>query len=220
VPGYDYIRDPEAIYARSFALVREATDLSRVEETLQPLVIRIVHACAQPDVVGALQWSPRIETLAWQALCEHAPLYADCEMVVQGVIRRRLPADNSVICTLNNAGVPALAQQMQNTRSAAALEHWRERLQDAVVVFGNAPTALFYFLEQVAAGALPKPAAVVGLPVGFVGAAESKAALAEHAGALGLPFLTLIGRLGGSAMAAAVLNALARMVAAKAEAAA
>ena len=220
MPGYDYIRDPEAIYARSFALVREATDLSRVEETLQPLVIRIVHACAQPDVVGALQWSPRIETLAWQALCEHAPLYADCEMVVQGVIRRRLPADNSVICTLNNAGVPALAQQMQNTRSAAALEHWRERLQDAVVVFGNAPTALFYFLEQVAAGALPKPAAVVGLPVGFVGAAESKAALAEHAGALGLPFLTLIGRLGGSAMAAAVLNALARMVAAKAEAAA
>lgn len=208
MPGYDYIRDPEAIYARSFALVREATDLSRVEETLQPLVIRIVHACAQSDVVGALQWSPRIETLAWQALCEHAPLYADCEMVVQGVIRRRLPADNPVICTLNNAGVPALAQQMQNTRSAAALEHWRERLQDAVVVFGNAPTALFRLLEIIEETGT-HPRAIFAFPVGFVGAAESKQALADFATSAQIPFITLHGRMGGSAIAAAAVNGLA-----------
>ena len=205
---HDYLRDPQAIYARSFRLVREATDLTGIAPQLQPLVIRIVHACAIPEVVQHLQWSEGVETAAWSALGEGATVLADCEMVVNGIIRRRLPAENSVICTLNDAQVPALAKQLQNTRSAAALELWREHLANAVVVFGNAPTALFRLLEIMRETAV-RPRAILGFPVGFVGAAESKRALVNFAIEAEVPFITLHGRLGGSAIAAAAVNGLA-----------
>ena len=188
--------------------MREATDLSRVDPALQPLVIRIVHACAMPEVVQDLEWSPGIEAHAWAALNDGAPLLADCEMVVQGVIKSRLPAANPVLCTLNDERVPTLAKQINNTRSAAALEYWREHLARAVVVFGNAPTALFRLLEIIAQTGT-QPRAILGFPVGFVGAAESKQALADFAVSAGIPFITLHGRVGGSAIAAAAVNGLA-----------
>ncbi len=202
----DYIRDPDAIYAASVEAIRRECDLSGIPDDLQALAIRVVHACGMPDVASDLVFSPGAGALGRQALQAGAPVLVDAEMVAYGVIRRLLPAGNPVICTLNDAKVPDLARKLGTTRSAAALELWRERMGGAVVAIGNAPTALFRLLEMVAQGA-PKPALVLGFPVGFVGAAESKAALAANT--LGIPYVALSGRRGGSAMAAAAVNALA-----------
>jgi precorrin isomerase len=202
----DYLRDPKAIYAESFRQVRAASDLSRVPADLESVALRLVHACGMPEVLDDLVWSADLAVSARQALAGGAPVLADCRMVQEGVIKSRLPAGNDVLCTLPDPRVPALAQQLGTTRSAAAVELWRDRLADAVVAIGNAPTALFHLLELIADGG-PKPAAILGFPVGFVGAAESKEALA--AGDHGVPYLALRGRKGGSALAAAAVNAFA-----------
>ena len=202
----DYLRDPKAIYAESFRQVRAASDLSRVPAELESVALRLVHACGMPEVLDDLVWSDDLAGTARRALAGGAPVLADCRMVQEGVIKSRLPAENEVICTLQDLRVPALARELETTRSAAAVELWRQDLAGAVVAVGNAPTALFHLLETIADGG-PKPAAILGFPVGFVGAAESKQALA--AGDHGVPFLALKGRKGGSALAAAALNALA-----------
>ena len=202
----DYLRDPKAIYAESFRQVRAASDLSRVPADLESLALRLVHACGMPEVLADLVWSGDLAAAARQALAGGASVLADCRMVREGVIRSRLPACNRVICTLQDPRVPALARELETTRSAAAVELWRPDLADAVVAVGNAPTALFHLLEMIEAGA-PKPAAILGFPVGFVGAAESKDALATRPH--GVPYLALRGRKGGSALAAAAVNALA-----------
>lgn len=201
---FDYIRDPMAIYAASFKAIRAETDLSGLPEDVHGVALRVVHAAANPDLVSDIAWGGDI-TKATEALQSGAPILCDAEMVTKGIIRRRLPADNEVICTLNMNGVPGIAQRIGNTRSAAAVELWEPWLEGAVVAIGNAPTTLFYLLEKIANG-WPKPAAILGFPVGFIGAAESKEALIEHAG--DIPFVTLRGRLGGTAMAAAAVNAL------------
>lgn len=202
---FDYIRDPQAIYDRSFMLVRQAADLSRIPAPIEPLVVRLIHACGMPDIVPELAFSDGVERAAWDALQGGAPIFADCEMVVNGIIRSRLPAANAVICTLNEAGVADDARARSATRSAAAVDRWRRYGAGGVVVVGNAPTALFRVLELIGAGEL-QPAAVLGFPVGFVGAAESKQALTEHH--LGTPYVTLLGQRGGSAIAAAAVNGL------------
>lgn len=201
----DYLRDPAEIYRRSFATVRAEARLSHLPPGLEPLAVRLIHACGMVDLAEDLVASPDLAGAGRAALAVGAPLLLDCEMVGAGVIRRRLPAGNELLCTLNDPAVPALAERLGTTRSAAALELWLPRLGGAVVAIGNAPTALFRLLELLDAGA-PKPAAILGFPVGFVGAAESKAALAENP--RGVPFVTLRGRRGGSALAAAAVNAL------------
>jgi precorrin-8X/cobalt-precorrin-8 methylmutase len=202
----DYLRDPKAIYAESFRQVRAASDLSRVPAELEAVALRLVHACGMPELLDDLVWSDDLAAAARQALADGAPVLADCRMVQEGVIRTRLPAENAVICTLPDPRVPELARELATTRSAAAVELWRDRLDGAVVAIGNAPTALFHLLEMLQAGA-PRPAAILGFPVGFVGAAESKQALSQ--GGHGVPYLVLQGRKGGSALAAAAVNALA-----------
>jgi precorrin-8X/cobalt-precorrin-8 methylmutase len=203
---YHYLHDPAAIYARSFALIRAETDLSRLPPPLHGLALRLVHAVGDPSIVGDLVWSADAVPSGRAALAAGAPIMVDAEMVAHGITRDRLPAGNTVICTLGDPGVPALAAQLHTTRSAAAAELWRPHLAGAVVAIGNAPTALFHLLEMLEAGA-PAPALVLGFPVGFVGAAEAKAALAANA--LGIAFVALTGRRGGSALAAAAVNALA-----------
>lgn len=203
---YDYIRDGAAIYRQSFATIRAEADLSGLPPDLAPVAVRIIHACGLVEVVQDLMFSPDVGSAARAALRAGAPILCDSEMVAHGITRARLPADNAVVCTLQDPAVPDLAKEIGNTRSAAALELWRPRLAGSVVAIGNAPTALFRLLEMLADGA-PKPAAILGFPVGFVGAAESKDALAEHS--YGIPFLAVRGRRGGSAMAAAAVNALA-----------
>ena len=203
---FDYLRDPAEITRRSFAIVEAEADLAALPESLRPLARRLVHACGMPEILSDLAWGGAVAEAGREALQNGAPVLADCRMVVEGVTRSRLPRDNAVICTLNEAQVPALARDLATTRSAAALELWGERLAGSVVAIGNAPTALFRLLELLQAGA-PAPAAILGFPVGFVGAAESKAALAEAG--LEVPFVTLRGRRGGSALAAAAVNALA-----------
>lgn len=216
---FDYEKQPDAIYAQSFGIVESEAGaaLDRLPAAARAIAVRMIHACGEPAIAGNIVVSEDFVDAALGALAAERPVYLDAEMVRMGVIRAAFPPKVPLLCTTHDPRSAPLAADIGNTRSAAGVGLWEEDIEGGLAVFGNAPTALFYFLEQVAAGALPKPAAVVGLPVGFVGAAESKAALAEHAGALGLPFLTLSGRLGGSAMAAAVLNALARMMAAKAE---
>ena len=204
---YEYEKDGAEIYRRSFATIRAETDLAGLPEDVARVAVRMVHACGQVDLVEDLAFSPDVVTRAREALDAGAPVLCDAEMVASGVTRRRLPKDNDVVCTLNDPRTPALAADLGTTRTAAALELWRDRLDGAVVAIGNAPTALFRLLELLEEGA-PQPAAILGFPVGFVGAAESKAALAETE--LGVPFLTLPGRRGGSAMASAAVNALAR----------
>jgi len=201
----DYLRDPAEIYRRSFATVRAEARLADLPPGLEPLAVRLIHACGMVDLAEDLIASPDLVEAGRAALAAGAPLLLDCEMVGAGVIRCRLPAGNELLCTLNDPAVPALAGRLGTTRSAAALELWRPRLAGAVVAIGNAPTALFRLLELLDEGA-PKPAAILGFPVGFVGAAESKAALAEDP--RGVPFVTLRGRRGGSALAAAAVNAL------------
>lgn len=204
--GYDYEKDPAAIYRQSFSIVRSEAELDVLPPALQPVAIRLIHACGMTDIPHDLMWSDGVAETAHDALMRGAPVLCDVEMVVHGIIQRHLPANNRLICTLNYEGVPELAQRKGTTRSAAAVEHWREHLEGSVVAIGNAPTALFHLLEMIVSGA-PKPAAILGFPVGFVGAAESKDALAVNA--LDLPFLALKGRRGGSAIAAAAVNALA-----------
>lgn len=202
----DYIRDGAEIYRRSFMTIRAETDLAGVEPVLERTIVRMIHACGMVDLVRDVAASPGFAPAAEAALIAGAPVLCDTNMVASGVTRRRLPADNEVVCTLTDPRVAPLAQEIGNTRTAAAIELWRERLEGAVVVFGNAPTALFHLLDMIAAGA-PRPAAVIGIPVGFIGAAESKVALAEND--LGLEYLVVHGRRGGSAMASAAVNALA-----------
>ena len=202
----DYLRDPAEIYRRSFALVRAETDLSGLPADLAPVVLRLVHACGMPEVVADLAWDGEPAAAGRAALADGGPILADCRMVAEGVIASRLPAENPVLCRLNEPEVPALARARGTTRSAAAAELWRDDLEGAVVAIGNAPTALFRLLELLAEGA-PRPAVILAFPVGFVGAADSKEALIDAG--LGVPYLTLRGRRGGSALAAAAVNALA-----------
>lgn len=203
----DYIRNGDEIYRDSFATIRAEAPLHRLAADLAQVAVRLIHACGMTDIVDDLAASPDAVQAGRAALRSGAPILCDTRMVAEGVIRRRLPATNLVLCTLQHPEVPALAATLGNTRSAAAVDLWQPHLAGAVVAIGNAPTALFHLLELLDAGAA-KPALIVGLPVGFVGAAESKAALA--ADSRGVPFLTVHGRRGGSAMAAAAINALAR----------
>jgi precorrin-8X/cobalt-precorrin-8 methylmutase len=202
-----YLRDGEAIYRRSFAIIRAEADLSRFTPEQAEIAVRIIHACGQVDVARHIVFGGNPIQAARAALAAGASILCDSEMVAHGVTRARLPAGNQVICTLNDPRSTAMAAEAKTTRSAAALELWRDRLGGAVVAIGNAPTALFRLLEMIETGA-PKPAAIIGIPVGFVGAAESKEALAANAH--GLPFLIVRGRIGGSAMTAAAINAMAR----------
>ena len=201
-----YERDPAAIYAQSFSTVRKEARLDRFPKGLDALAIRLIHACGMVEVADRLAFSPDAYAAGRSALESGAPVFCDCEMVAAGIIRDRLPADNEVIVTLNDQTVPEHARQIGNTRSAAAVELWGDRLEGAVVAIGNAPTALFHLLELLDAAA-PKPAVILGFPVGFVGAAESKAELVERP--RGCEFVALRGRRGGSAMASAAVNALA-----------
>ncbi len=201
-----YEREPAAIYRQSFATVREEARLERFGAGMESVAIRLIHACGMVEVADRLVFSENAYAAGHAALQSGAPILCDCEMVGAGIIQRYLPADNQVIVTLNDPAVPALAKEIGNTRSAAAVEKWCEHIDSAVVVIGNAPTALFHLLELLDAG-WPKPAVILGFPVGFVGAAESKAELAERP--RGCEFVALRGRRGGSAMASAALNALA-----------
>lgn len=203
--AYDYIKDGAAIYAKSFAIIRSEADLARFSAEEERVAVRIIHACGMVEAAADILFSPGAVRAAKAALASGAPVLCDARMVADGVTRRRLPAGNEVVCTLPDPRVPGLAERLGTTRTAAAVELWRDRLAGAVVAIGNAPTALFHLLELIRAGG-PRPAAIVGMPVGFVGAAESKEALL----ASGLvPALVVRGRKGGSAMAAAAVNALA-----------
>ncbi len=201
-----YEKNPSAIYAQSFAIVRREARLDRFPQDMEAIAVRLIHACGMIDVADRLDFSAEAFGAGRTALAEGAPVLCDCEMAAAGVIRRYLPAGNDVIVTLNAPAVPDLAQQIGNTRSAAAVELWRNHLKGAVVAIGNAPTALFHLLELLDRG-WPKPALILGFPVGFVGAAESKAELARDS--RGCEYVTLRGRRGGSAMASAAVNALA-----------
>jgi precorrin-8X/cobalt-precorrin-8 methylmutase len=201
----DYIRDGAAIYARSFAIIRAEADLAGLSAVEERVTVRIIHACGMVEIARDIIMSPTFARDAQAAFKAGAPILCDSMMVADGVTRARLPAKNSVICTLRDPRVPEIAASIGNTRTAAAMELWRPHLGGSVVVVGNAPTALFRLLEMLDAGA-PTPAAVIGTPVGFVGAAESKEALAADDR---VPFAIVKGRKGGSAMAAAVVNALA-----------
>jgi precorrin-8X/cobalt-precorrin-8 methylmutase len=204
---FAYLRDGAAIYRRSFAIIRAEADLARFSAEEADVVVRMIHACGVVEVAQHIAFGPNLVGAARRALAAGAPILCDSEMVAHGVTRARLPARNEVICALNDPRVAKLAEEHETTRSAAALDLWLDRLAGAVVAIGNAPTALFRLLEIIDAGA-PKPAAILGIPVGFVGAAEAKDTLA--ADPRGVPFLIARGRMGGSAMTAAAINALAR----------
>lgn len=203
---FEYEKDGAEIYRQSFATIRAEADLAGLPAEVSQVAVRMIHACGMVDLVRDLAYSPGVVLRAREALRAGAPVLCDAQMVASGITRKRLPADNDVICTLSDPAVPALAEKLGTTRSAAALDLWRDRLEGSVVAVGNAPTALFRLLEMIAEGA-PRPAAVIGAPVGFIGAAESKDALA--ASPLGLEHLVVLGRRGGSAMAAAAVNAIA-----------
>lgn len=202
----DYIRDGQEIYRQSFATIRAEANLAAIPADLEKLAVRVIHACGMVDAIDDLRFSPGAGAAGRKALAAGAPILCDARMVAEGVTRARLPANNRVICTLADASVPERARVLGNTRSAAAVELWLPDLAGSVVAIGNAPTALFHLLDLLDAGA-PKPALILGFPVGFIGAAESKALLA--ADSRGVPFVALQGRRGGSAMAAAAVNALA-----------
>jgi precorrin-8X/cobalt-precorrin-8 methylmutase len=202
-----YLRDGDAIYARSFAIIRAEADLARFSPAEADVAVRMIHACGQVEAARHIAFGPGFVAAARAALAAGAPILCDAEMVAHGITRARLPAHNEVVCTLRDPRVATIAERLKTTRSAAALDLWADRLAGAVVAIGNAPTALFRLLELLDAGAL-KPAAILGIPVGFVGAAEAKDTLAANP--RGVPFLIVRGRLGGSAMAAAAVNALAR----------
>ena len=200
----EYEKDGAEIYRRSFATIRAEADLTGLPADVARVAVRMIHACGMVDLVRDLAYSPQVASVARKALLAGAPVLCDAEMVASGITRKRLPAANEVICTLRDPSVPDLAARLGTTRSAAALDLWLDHLEGSVVAIGNAPTALFRLLEMIAAGA-PRPAAVLGIPVGFIGAAESKQALA----ATDLEHLVVRGRRGGSAITAAAVNALA-----------
>ncbi len=203
---FDYIRDGDEIYRNSFEIIRAESNLDGLPPDVAKVVVRMIHACGMTDIVKDIQYSPTAVEAGKKALMDKAPILCDSHMVAQGVTKKRLPKNNKVLCTLNDPEVPQLAKRLRNTRSASALELWRFHIEGAIVVIGNAPTALFRLLEMLDEG-VPKPALILGFPVGFVGAVESKVALA--ADSRDVPFLTLHGRRGGSAIAAAAVNALA-----------
>jgi precorrin-8X/cobalt-precorrin-8 methylmutase len=202
-----YLQDGATIYRRSFAIIRAEADLSRFSADEAEVAVRMIHACGLIEAAAHIAFGENLVPAARRALNEGAPILCDAEMVAHGITRARLPVNNDVVCTLRDPRVPQLAEKLNVTRSAAALDLWTERMAGAIVAIGNAPTALFRLLELLDAGA-PKPAAILGIPVGFVGAAESKEALAANS--RGVPFLIVRGRMGGSAMTAAAVNALAR----------
>ena len=204
---YDYERDADAIYAASFATIRAEADLSRLPADAQTLAVRMIHACGDVGLPADLEIHPDLVTTARAALATGAPIFTDAEMTASGITRRRLPAANDVRCLLHDPRAPELARRWQTTRTAAAVSLWGSDLEGAVVAIGNAPTALFHLLEVIAAGGA-RPAAVVGIPVGFVGSAEAKIALAENPWKI--PYVVVHGRRGGSALCAAAVNALAR----------
>jgi precorrin-8X/cobalt-precorrin-8 methylmutase len=203
----DYLRDGARIYERSFAVIRAEADLSRFSSEEAEIVVRMVHACGCVDITSRIVFGAGLVAAARAALSDGAPILCDSEMVAHGITRARRPANNDVVCRVRDPRVARLAQELHTTRSAAALELWKDRLGGALVAIGNAPTALFRLLEMLDAGT-PKPTAILGVPVGFVGAAEAKEMLAANP--RGVPFLTALGRMGGSAMTAAAVNALAR----------
>ena len=205
---FDYIRDPEEIYKKSFSLVRAEADLSGLSEAEAIVAVRLIHACGQPAIAQNLVFSKSAVEVGRIALANRACVLVDAEMVSFGIVRERLKKNNDIVCTLNNDGVRKVAKKLKITRSAAAVEMWIDRLDGAVVVIGNAPTALYRLLEILKKGA-PTPALICGFAVGFVGATESKEALIQYATEWDIPFMTLRGRLGGSAMASASINALA-----------
>jgi precorrin-8X/cobalt-precorrin-8 methylmutase len=203
----DYLRDGTAIYRQSFAIIRAEADLSRFSDAEADVAVRMLHACGMVEIAKNIVFADEVITAAREALDAGAAILCDSEMVSHGVTRARLPAGNAVICTLRDPTIPALAEKLGTTRSAAALELWLDRLEGAVVAIGNAPTSLFRLLEMLDEGA-PRPAAILGIPVGFVGAAESKEALIANPH--GVPFIAVRGRVGGSAITAAAVNGLAR----------
>ena len=201
-----YERDPAEIYRQSFATIENEVDFSKLPKDTVPVAVRLIHACGMTNIVDDLAYSQNAVAVGKEALAEGCSIFTDVEMVKSGIIQKFLPADNQLTCSLNDAEVPELAKQIGNTRSAAAVERWGDKLEGAIVVIGNAPTALFHLFELLDEGA-PKPALIIGIPVGFVGAVESKIELAENS--RGCEFITVHGRRGGSAIAAAVLNAIA-----------
>jgi precorrin-8X/cobalt-precorrin-8 methylmutase len=203
---HDYVRDGAEIYRQSFATIRAEADLSRFSPDVAQVVVRMIHAVGEIDLTETIGYTPAVVTSARAALNAGAPILCDANMVAAGITRRRLPADNEVLCTLSDPRVPDLAKRMGTTRTAAALELWGDKLDGAVVAIGNAPTALFHLMEMLAAGA-PTPAAIVGGPVGFIGAAESKEDLI--AADLGVEYLVVRGRRGGSPITVAAVNAIA-----------
>ncbi|AAZ54355.1 precorrin-8X methylmutase [Thermobifida fusca] len=204
---YTYETDSATIYAHSFATIRAEADLSGLPTDAEKIAVRMIHACGQTDLARDLVIHPNLVPAARDALRGGAPILTDARMVASGVTRSRLPADNEVLCLLNDPRVPQLATAWGTTRSAAAVSLWTDRLAGAVIAIGNAPTALFHLLELIDSGA-PRPAAIIGVPVGFIGAAESKEALMSHPA--GIPYLVVRGRRGGSALAASAVNALAQ----------
>lgn len=206
---YAYLTDGDEIYRRSFGLIRDGADLSAFHPELQIVATRIIHAAGDLEITGDIAAHPGVVAAARTAIADGAPILTDSVMLASGITRARLPADNEVICTLRDPRTPALAKAWNTTRAAAAVSLWLDQLEGAVVAIGNAPTALFHLLEVILDGG-PRPAAIVGMPVGFVGSAESKVALAEHQVTDGqVPWITVHGHRGGSAMAAATVNALA-----------
>ncbi|MGW0044737.1 precorrin-8X methylmutase [Rhodococcus sp. NPDC003348] len=205
----DYIRDGAEIYRQSFATIRAEADLTRFPADVSQAVVRMIHACGQVDLVDDVAFTPGVVSAARAALRNGASIFCDATMVSSGVTRKRLPARNDVVCMLGDPRVPVIADRLGNTRSAAALELWGPKLEGAVVAIGNAPTALFHLLDMIDQGA-PKPAAIIGCPVGFIGAAESKEDLILRAG--DIEYIVVRGRRGGSAITAAALNAIASEV--------
>jgi len=204
-PSHDYVRDGAEIYRRSFALIRSEAELGRFKGVEERVAVRIIHACGMVDVASDIFFSPGAASAAAAALQAGAPILCDSRMLADGITRARLPDNNEVICTLNDPATPALAAKLGTTRSAGAMELWRDRLAGSIVVIGNAPTALYRLFEMLDEGVSP-PVAIVGMPVGFIGAAESKEALIADGR---VPCIVVRGRRGGSAMAAATINALA-----------
>jgi precorrin-8X/cobalt-precorrin-8 methylmutase len=202
----DYLRNPQAIYAQSFATIRAEAKLDRFSDAEKAVVIRMIHACGMVDLVDDIVITPDFTVVAMKALQSAKPIFVDAEMVRHGIIARDLQSGNEIICTLNDPKAREIGLSSQITRSAAAVELWQPKLEGSIVVIGNAPTALFHLLELLDQGA-PKPAAIIACPVGFVGAAESKAEIADNS--RGVPFVTVKGRRGGSAIASSVINALA-----------
>ena len=203
----DYIRDANEIYRRSFAIIRSEVNLDNLQPELATVIVRLIHTCGMTDIVADISATDNAVAVGRAALTAGKPILCDTQMVASGITKKRLPANNPIICTLNYPEVPDIAKQIGNTRTAAALDLWVPHLEQAVIAIGNAPTALFRLLEMLDTG-IPKPAVILGFPVGFVGAAESKAALAANTH--NVPFFTLHGRRGGSAIATAAVNALAK----------